>query len=153
VVADGQTKERSTALALVRSASESERAALRAWATDLLEIRNSELSTSEKARRALQISAQLKVIRPLLNTAWAEVKRHGWEERNTPARWGLVGAGAGILFGGGAGIAALGGAIGLPLWIVLGAGATFAAVLVEELRGASPHPQEQKRGSPPSRTK
>ena len=40
------------------------------------------------------------------------------------------------LFGGqGAGIAALGAAIGVPLWVVFGAGAAFAGVLYEEITG------------------
>lgn len=64
-----------------------------------------------------------------------ETKRLGWDERGTKSRFGIAGAGIGLaVFGGqGAGIAALGGAIGVPLWVVLGAGAYFAPVLIDEL--------------------
>ena len=66
---------------------------------------------------------------------YAEVKRLGWDERSKKSRTGIAVGGAALaLVGGqGAGIAALGTAIGLPLWIVLGAGAYFAAGIVEDL--------------------
>jgi hypothetical protein len=49
----------------------------------------------------------------------------------------MSGAVAGVaLFGGkAAGIAALGTAIAVPLWIVLGAGGAFAGVLIEIIEG------------------
>ncbi|OCC02401.1 hypothetical protein BA190_24055 [Labrys sp. WJW] len=48
---------------------------------------------------------------------------------------GIAGAGAGLAFFGtqGAGIAALGTAAGVPLWVVPGAGSMFAKTLHEEL--------------------
>jgi hypothetical protein len=51
-----------------------------------------------------------------------------------PAKLGLSTAAVGVaIFGGqGAGIAALGTAIGVPLWAVLGSGAAFADVIIEE---------------------
>jgi hypothetical protein len=40
------------------------------------------------------------------------------------------------LFGGqGAGVAALGTAVGVPLWVIFGAGGAFMGVLYEELTG------------------
>ena len=64
-----------------------------------------------------------------------EMKRYGWDNRSTSTRFGLTGAAVGIaLFGGQtAGIAALGGAVGVPLWIVLSSGALFAHTLYSEL--------------------
>ncbi len=64
-----------------------------------------------------------------------KTKRLTWDERGLKSRLGLSGAAAGlVIFGGqGAGIAALGTAIAVPLWVVLGAGATFAGFLYEEL--------------------
>lgn len=58
-----------------------------------------------------------------------------WDERGTKGRLSLIGVGIGAtVFGGhGAGIAALGTAIGVPLWVVLGAGGAFTGMLVEEL--------------------
>lgn len=59
----------------------------------------------------------------------------GWDERSWMARLGLPGILIGaVVFGGeGAGIAAFGGAIGVPLWIVLGGGGAFAGRLLEEI--------------------
>ena len=53
-----------------------------------------------------------------------------------PARLGISAAALGLLFfsGQAAGIAAMGGAIGVPLWIVFGAGGTFAGVLIDEIK-------------------
>ena len=53
---------------------------------------------------------------------------------------GLGGAAVGLaVFGGqGAGIAALGTAIGVPLWVVFGAGAAFLGVLYEEIADKKP---------------
>lgn len=65
----------------------------------------------------------------------SEIKRLGWDERTQTQRLGLAGAGVGLaLFGGAqAGIAALGTAIGVPLWVVTGGGAAFASLLIEEI--------------------
>ena len=64
------------------------------------------------------------------------LKRMAWDERSTAARFGLGGAALGLAaFGSqGAGIAALGTAVGVPLWVVSGAGASMAGVLLEELK-------------------
>lgn len=57
---------------------------------------------------------------------------------NRFGRVGLVAVGAVAVFGGqGAGIAALGGAIGLPLWIVVGSGYAFAETLQAALLAAA----------------
>lgn len=68
------------------------------------------------------------------------LKQIAWDERGLKARLALSGAVAGVvLFGGqGAGIAALGTAIGVPLWVVFGAGAAFIGALYEELTGRKP---------------
>lgn len=59
-----------------------------------------------------------------------QTKRLAWDQRSTTARLGLGGAaiGADVLGGQNAGIAALGTAVGVPLWIVTGAGAPFMDV-------------------------
>jgi len=52
---------------------------------------------------------------------------------------------AAVAFSGkGAGIAALGGAIGVPLWVVLGAGGAFAGVLIEEIQRSLPSDSDDK---------
>lgn len=58
-----------------------------------------------------------------------------WEKTSSGGRLGAIGVGGGLLFFGtkGAGIAALGTAIGVPLWVVFGAGGAFLGVLYDEL--------------------
>lgn len=111
----------------------------------LLGIRNSNLPTVQKGKAAIRLTAQQRVIWPVIRLLAAEVKRIGWDERSMKARLGLAGATIGAMFFGGqsAGIAALGTAIGVPLWVVLGAGATFAGVLIEELKA---HLERRERG-------
>jgi hypothetical protein len=125
------------AVQLAKSLGVDDRALIASWAEKLLRIRDEPVGVIEKSRRAMQETMDSKVVWPVAKTIGKEIKRLGWDERGTKSRFALVGSAAGIaLFGGqSAGIAALGTAIGVPLWIVLGAGGAFAAVLLEELRG------------------
>jgi len=120
---------------VVKSSSAEELSALEVWAEELLAIRNSNLSVFRKTKRAVEATLQRKVIFPIVKNFSTELKRVGWDERSWAAR--LLGAGvlAAIAVGGqGAGIAALGGAIGVPLWIVFGAGGAFAGTLLDEIQ-------------------
>ena len=109
--------------------------ALRNWAQTMLEIRASNGSALEKAKRAITASTDKKVLAPILNVAWREMKRVGWEERGLPAKMAMGAAAAALtLSGQGAGIAALGGAIGVPLFVVFGAGGALAGVIIDEAR-------------------
>jgi hypothetical protein len=87
-------------------------------------------------KQAVSVSIESKAIVPFVKMRGRELKRLGWDERSLPARLGLSAAAfaALLLSGQGAGIAALGGAIGVPLWIVFGAGGAFAGVLIEEIQ-------------------
>jgi hypothetical protein len=60
-----------------------------------------------------------------MKRAAKELKRVGWDKRSWKARLGMGAVIATLMTVGnaGAGIAALGTAIGVPLWIVIGAGA------------------------------
>ena len=104
---------------------------------ELLEIKEQPLTNFQKAKSALVVTKRHRVLRPVMKKILKELKRIGWDDRSKNARYGIgVGGIALLLFGGqGAGIAALGGGIGVPLWIVLGAGATSAGVLQDELSG------------------
>ena len=115
----------------------------------LIQIRESSLSGIQKAKQALQLTSKSKVVWPVVKILSQEVKRLGWDERGTKSRFGMVGAGVGLaLFGSqGAGIAALGTAIGVPLWVVLGAGAYFAPVLIDELMKLVPEARQPKRSN------
>ena len=123
------------AVRLANEADEPERQLLLNWAHQLIAIRDSNLSAFEKAQKAITATVESKAIIPFVNTVGREIKRLGWDERGWSGRIGFFAAAfaAILLPGTGAGIAALGGAIGVPLWVVFGAGGAFAGVLIDEL--------------------
>jgi hypothetical protein len=135
---------REIATRIATTASEQEREALLLWMVQLLQVRDSSSNSVQKAKRAVVLTSKSKVIWPMVKLLAHEVKRVGWDERGTKSRFGIAGAGVGLAFFGtqGAGIAALGGAIGVPLWVVLGAGAYFAPVLIDELRKLIPQSRQ-----------
>jgi hypothetical protein len=127
--------------------SETSRPVLRGWLEELLQLRSSNISKLSKARRAIAVTCSSRVLLPLIKTVAVAVKRHGWDKRRSSSRFGIVGAVVGVaVFGGqSAGIAALGTAIGVPLWVVLGAGAFFASTLLDELRRTDAQPRRTDR--------
>jgi len=136
------------ALAYLDQASDPERDALLFWATQLLVIRHANLSALDKAKRAIKLTIDSGAILPFVTFLGSEIKRIGWDERGLPERLALSAAACtALLFSGqGAGIAALGGAIGVPLWVVFGAGGAFAGVIIDEAkRRSSNNKQEGKR--------
>ena len=128
-------KQRELAEYVANRTSDAERDALIEWASELLKIRESNLPASKKSSEALRVTARSKIVKPTAKLIWGEVKRHAWDERSLSGRMGLGAAAVGVaVFGSqGAGIAALGTAIGVPLWVVLGGGGAFAGMLIEEL--------------------
>lgn len=123
------------ATAYLDQASMEERAVLLRWAQQMVAVRESDGLPIEKAKRAILLTVQSGAIQPFLVFIGGEIKRVGWDERGLPERLALSAAAtAALLFSGqGAGIAALGGAIGVPLWVVFGAGGAFAGVIIEEI--------------------
>lgn len=120
---------------IVNDASLDQQRALLEWSKALLSIRHSESTAKIKAKAAVAATAQREVIWPIVQTMLYRLKRLGWDERGWAARLGGGAALAAsvVFFGHGAGIAALGTAIGVPLWIVFGAGGAFAGMLLDEL--------------------
>ena len=137
---DEPKEERGIAVRIADSASALQREALLHWMISLLQIRDSKLSRLQKAKQAILLTKQSEVTWPIVKLLAVELKRVGWDERTTKGRASLLTAGGALaLFGGqGAGIAALGTAIGVPLWIVLGAGAYFATGFIQELSNRMP---------------
>lgn len=135
VVAESHSVGRDLARAAVGQASLTEQQLLGAWARQMLAIRDSNLASLDKAKQAISATMESKAIWPFIRTIASEIKRIGWDERSLPAKMGLSAAAfAAVVFSGkAAGLAALGGAIAVPMWIVFGAGATFAGVLIEEV--------------------
>lgn len=141
-----QDKQLAIATRVTASASEAERQALLTWMTQLVLIRESKLTPVQKTKAAIAVTAKSRLVWPIAKMLAGELKRIGWDERASKSRAALVAAGLGLaVFGGqGAGIAALGTAIGLPLWVVLGAGAYFATGLIQELRSSLPKSKQPK---------
>lgn len=159
-----QKKYRNLAVRIADNSSADDRKRIGDWLSQLLEIRSSDMSVVEKGKRALSITTKSKTLLPTVrliskefglsklsvpkptrdSLAKAPVALHRfWKSRSLPAKLGLSAASlSAIVFGSqGAGIAAFGTAIGVPLWIVFGAGATFAGVLYEELTRESSDPE------------
>lgn len=129
------SNRRQLALIVVEQTGASEKKALAAWLEKLMQIRDSDARSHQKARKAIGITLSSKVIWPMVKLIGKHVRKIGWTERGWTSRFGLLGAGLGLVFfsGQSAGIAALGGAIGVPLWVVFGSGAAFANILREEI--------------------
>ena len=91
---------------------------------DLALLYRSDVSAASKGKKATAIISQA-------------LKDLAWDNRSLPARLGIAAAVVtAITFGGqGAGIAALGTAIGVPLWVLFGAGAMFLGELYERFTG------------------
>ena len=98
----------------------------------------SNLPASEKAKRAVAVTREAKVIKPIMAIIAKEVRVHGWDKRSSTQRLGMGAAGLTLaVFGGStAGIAALGGAVAVPLWAVFGGGAMLVKYLYDELVSA-----------------
>ncbi|WP_296101527.1 hypothetical protein [uncultured Agrobacterium sp.] len=128
-------KQRQLAVTIAKQVSQSEGDEIREWAVKLLEIRGEPIPAPMKAKKALILTAKSKVVLPALKIIAKQSKKYGWDNRSVAQRLGMGAAAVGItLFGGAnAGIAALGGAIGVPLWMVLGGGAMFAKYLIDEI--------------------
>ncbi len=132
---DPDSKQKQLAVQIAQKASPDENAALRTWAYGLLALRDKQVSVLTKGKEAIGLTIKSKVAWTLIKMMAREIKRHGWDDRSSTAKVGLTGAAVGLTFfpGAGAGIAALGGAVGVPLWVVLGGGSMFAKLLIGEL--------------------
>lgn len=137
MVRSESNSQRQLAAKIAASANTEEKEAMRLWIDRLLVVRASELSNLQKAKLALAVTSESKVVLPTVKIIGREAKRLAWDERSIKARFGIGGTVlAAAVFGGeGAGIAALGTAVGVPLWVIFGAGATFLGVLYEEITG------------------
>ena len=132
---DEKSKERELAITIVQATSPNDRVILQQWITQLLVLKDAPLGKLEKAKRAIAITASSKAAITAAKLVAKHLKRVAWDERSTAARFGMGGVALGLAaFGSqGAGVAALGTAVGVPLWVISGAGASMAGVLLEEL--------------------
>ena len=135
--------ERALARELASHVADADRPVLLHWARRMGAIRAADTPPLGKVRDALEATYRAEVALALLSGAGRSIRDIALGDRSWGARLGLGAAAVGALAVGaqGAGIAALGGAVGVPLWMVLGAGGRFAGMLVDELeraRGAIP---------------
>lgn len=149
-------KERGVIKTILLDATDEEKIAFNLWANQMLQIRETNKSKVHKGVEAIKITAKSNVIIPVLKVIAKELNldqfdvskvqfasknqifqsvRKLWSRRSLGTRVGVgVATATAIFFGGqGAGIAALGTAIGLPLWVVFGGGAMVLTTLIEEI--------------------
>ena len=130
---------RKVAVAIIQTASKNEQETLSSWLEKLMHIGGSDLTSAQKIKAAMQCTYESKAAWPIVKIMAAQIRKHGWDNRGSRTRWATVASAVGIVTFGGqsAGIVALGGAIGVPLWVVLGGGAAFAKVILDELQANS----------------
>ena len=137
---ESNEQARQLATVLVEGTNEQERTNIVDWLLSLKAVAESSGSAFGKGRRAIEETLKADVIWPVVKLIGTEIKRHAWDERSFGF---LLGGGAVIaalaVAGGeaGAGIAALGTATAVPLWLVFGSGGAFAGVLLDEIQKAS----------------
>ena len=129
-------KQRELAVRIASQANLAEKEALSRWIEHLLEIKASDLPAPQKAKQVISLTARSSVVLPAAKIIARETKRLGWDDRSLMGRGNAAVRLA--LFGvPGAGVATLGIAVGVPLWVVFGAGASFLGVLYEEIMARS----------------
>ncbi len=142
---EDSNSQKQLATAIAVSATRGEAEALRVWARRLINLREENISTAAKTRKAIALTASSSVILPAMRIISAQAKKHGWDKRTSTQRLGIAAAAGAIAVfpGANAGIAALGGAVGVPLWMVFGGGSMFLKVLYDELMKGANEPSSE----------
>ena len=104
----------------------------------LLEVRELDASAADKLRKAIPDEQDAKSALDALQSSASQIKDLAWDDRTWPARVGIGAATvvAATVAGQSAGLALLGTAIAIPLWVVFGNGNDFAAALVADLEAS-----------------
>lgn len=110
--------------------------ALHLWANKLLRLRNSTKSGPEKFQDIIRLTKEAKILIPVIKKIFVELKKTGWDESSWKSKLGMgASLWATLIIGkAAAGVALLGGAVAVPLWIVFGTGDTFVKTLIDELK-------------------
>ena len=134
----GKDEHSKVARAVVRELDPEQRKVLAEYTASLVLLRAKDLPTQTKVLDSIDLTADPKVLGVLTKGSGRLLAKHAWKDRSWPGRIGLSAAAlASILTAGqGAGIALLGTAIGVPLWIVFGSGGAFAGELLDEIERA-----------------
>ena len=105
------------------------------WAVEVRKIQqNNKLTTKEKIYDLKNLNNK-QAFKNVISIALNYSKSY-WKKANWAQRIGIIGLTSGLIIAGasgGAGIAALGGAIGLPLFLVTTAGGTFIGTIIDSL--------------------
>ncbi|MGN7437635.1 MAG: hypothetical protein ACTHOO_03245 [Alcanivorax sp.] len=130
------TSKTDFALTVLEKTNNSEREMLIDWLESLLDIRKLQIPNRKKAALAIKETKSRKIIFPIIKKISSMLKSKLWDQRGTASRFAIIGTSIGlsVFYGQSAGIAALGGAIGVPLWVVLGAGGAYAGTIIEEAK-------------------
>jgi hypothetical protein len=131
----GKDEHSKIARAVVRELDPEQRKVLAEYTASLVLLRGKDLPTQTKVLDSIDLTADPKVLGVLTKGSGRLLAKHAWKDRSWPARIGLSAAAlASILTAGqGTGIALLGTAVGVPLWIVFGSGGAFAGDLLDEI--------------------
>lgn len=122
----------------IEKMSNEDRQLVLVWAQKVQDITSREdLSTGDKLRQLNDLDTA-PAVRAFLSALLAALKQHLWDDRSWPARGALSGLTLGVvaLGGQGAGIAALGGAIGVPLFLLTAAGGALLGTVISEITEA-----------------
>jgi hypothetical protein len=106
------------------------------WSRGLGEIRYGTLRGFKKVAAMLALTRDRKATWPLLKVLALALKQVVWDARSWTLRLGLGAIIATFVAIGneGAGIVALGGGLGLPLWMLIGAGGVLIGLLVDKIK-------------------
>jgi hypothetical protein len=142
---DKLSRVRTLAREIVAQTLPADREMFLCWLQELKALRDRDLSFREKAIAVARLTHDRRGVWPLVKITASTLRKHGWTDRSWKARLSVGAAVATLASVGsaGAGIAALGGAIGVPLWLVFGAGGILAGTLIDELLEALP-PREPR---------
>ena len=116
--------------------SEEEKEELLIWAEKCQKIQKAKYPIKRKFKEIAKITAEHKAIQNVFNIIWRQTQKNLWTDRSFVARAAVLGGAVGVFLGGfgGAGIAALGSAIGVPFFLVTAAGGAFLGMLIQELK-------------------
>ena len=125
---------------LRESLTEEEQAVFGEWLLELLEIRSSHLGVRERVIRALRATARRKTVLTILRTTGRPLVRVAWRDRSWKQRLAWAGIGVAVFVGIGqqAGLALMGTAFAVPLWVVFGSGGVVAGWILDGLVASDP---------------
>lgn len=120
-----------TAEIIMNKTNDEEKRHLLSALDSLLEIRKLPVSKAQKIKETFKLFKNSKSALPIIKN----IKALTWDNRSIFTKIGIGSTIAvAMVFPGNAGLAAFGTAIGVPLWVVVGSGYTFASLLAEKLR-------------------